>query len=377
MTGTGDAVRVDRTREIVKVSITGIAANALLAAVKIAIGTVSGSIAVRADGVNNLGDALSSVVTLVGARLSVKEPDKKHPFGYGRIESISSLIIGLLIIFAGFSAASDSVQRFIHPGESDYSTPAIMAICAALVIKVALGLYTKRKGTAFESDALTASGKDALNDSLMSAATIVSALLYVFRGIDIEACIGLLIALLVIKTGVETVRDTVSIILGERVSPQLISEVRASIMSFPEVAGVYDIALHSYGRERMIGSAHIEIPESFTAAWIDNLQRSISRKVYEDTGVEMMGVSVYAVNRKNSVAEEMREHIESMLPEFSEVISMHGFYLDPADSAVRFDVVTDFSVRDRAGLSRRVAERVAREYPEYEIEVNVDYDITD
>lgn len=368
---------MDRTKEIVKVSITGIAANALLAAVKIAIGTISGSVAIRADGINNLGDSLSSVITLVGAKLSVKEPDRKHPFGYGRIENISSLIIGLIIIYAGVGAFRDSVVRILDPAECDYSAPAIAAICAALVIKVSLGFYTKWRGVVLESDALTASGKDALNDSLMSAATIVSALLYVTQGIKIEQYVGLVIALLVIKTGIETVRDTVSTILGERVSTELIEDVKNSIMSFPEVLGVYDIALHSYGRERMIGSAHIEIPEKLKAAWIDNLQRAISRKVYEDTGVEMMGVSVYAVNSRHSNTEEIREKIESILSEFSEVISMHGFYIDHTDCAIRFDVVTDFDVRDRADLSRRVSERVAKDYPEYEIEVNVDYALTD
>lgn len=368
---------MDRTKEIVKVSITGIAANALLAAVKIAIGTISGSVAIRADGINNLSDALSSVVTLVGTRLSVREPDRKHPFGYGRLESVSSLIIGLIIIYAGFGAANESVAGIIHPEAKDYSTPAIIAICVALVVKISLGLYTKRKGKVLDSDALTASGKDALNDSMMSAATIVSALLFILKGINIEEYIGIIIALLVIKTGFETVRDTVSNILGERVSPGLIEEVKKSVMSFPEVLGVYDIALHSYGRERMIGSAHIEIPEELKAAWIDNLQRSIARKVYEDTGVEMMGVSVYAVNSSDPATEEIRKNIESMIAEFSEVISMHGFYFDHTDGAIKFDVVTDFDVRDRAGLSRRIAERVARDYPEYEIEVNIDYALTD
>ena len=368
---------MDRTKKIVKVSITGIAANALLAAVKVAIGTISGSIAIRADGINNLGDALSSVITLVGARLSVKEPDRKHPFGYGRIENISSLLIGLIIIYAGIGAFKEAAVRIIHPVECDYSTPAIAAICVALVIKVALGLYTKRRGKTLDSEALTASGKDALNDSLMSAATIVSALLFVTKGINIEEYVGLLIALLVIKTGIETVRDTVSSILGERVSTELIEEVKNSIMSFPEVQGVYDIALHSYGRERMIGSAHIEIPEELKAAWIDNLQRGITRKVYEDTGVEMMGVSVYAVNNKNTNTEEIKENVERIVSEFSEVISMHGFYFDHTDGAIRFDVVTDFDVRDRADLSRRVSERVAKDYPEHAIEVNVDYALTD
>lgn len=368
---------MDRTKEIVKVSITGIVANTLLAAVKVVIGSISGSVAIRVDGINNLGDALSSVITIVGAKLSVKEPDRKHPFGYGRIENVASLFIGLLIIFAGLTAARDSIVRMLHPAASDYSTPAIVAICIALVIKIASGLYIKRKGKALESEALMVSGKDALNDSMMSAATIVSALLYILKGINIEVYVGIVIAALVIKTGVEAVRDTVSIILGERVSTGLIEEVRSSIMSFPEVMDVYDIALHSYGSARMIGSAHIEIPEELKAAWIDNLQRAISRKVYEDTGVEMMGVSVYAVNSRNTVAADIRKNIGTIIADFSEVISMHGLYLDLADGAIKFDVVTDFSVRDRSGLSRRIAERVAKEYPEYEIEVNVDYALTD
>ncbi len=367
---------MDRTKEIVKASIIGIIVNALLAATKIAIGTISGSIAIRTDGINNLSDSLSSVITLVGARLSVREPDRRHPFGYGRIESVSSLIIGLIILYAGLGAFRESVIRIADPKAVDYSAPAIMAICIALLFKVGLGIYTKKQGKKLDSSALTASGEDSLHDSLMSAATIVSALIYMIKGIDIEAYIGIIIALLIVKAGIDTVRETVSNLLGERISAGLIEKVKESIMSFPEVLGVYDIALHSYGKERMIGSAHIEIPEALKAAWIDNLQRAISRKVYEDTGVEMMGVSVYAVNSRQSASEEVRENIAGIVSEFSEVISMHGFYIDQADRAIRFDVVTDFDVRDRSELAERIRERVAKEYPEQEIEVNVDYAIS-
>jgi len=368
---------VNRTNEIVKVSIIGIATNAVLAAIKIAIGTISGSIAIRTDGINNLGDSLISVLTMVGARLSEKEPDRRHPFGYGRIESVVSLIIGLVILYAGFGAFRESILRITNPVEVDYSAPAITAICIALVFKVALGIYTKRRGKELESTGLLASGEDSLHDSLMSTATIISALIYIFAGVNIEEYIGILISLFIIKTGIDTVRETVSNLLGERISVGLVDKVKDSIMSFPEVLGVYDIALHSYGKERMIGSAHIEIPEELKVAWIDNLQRAITHKVFEDTGVEMMGVSVYAVNSKRSASEEIREKIAEIVSEFSEVISMHGFYIDITDRAIRFDVVTDFGIKSRAELARRISERVGKEYPDYEIEVHVDYALTD
>ena len=368
---------MNRTNEIVKVSIIGIATNAVLAAIKIAIGTISGSIAIRTDGINNMGDSLISVLTLIGARLAVKEPDRRHPFGYGRIESVVSLIIGLVILYAGFGAFRESILRITNPVEVDYSAPAITAISIALVFKVALGIYTKRRGKELESTGLLASGEDSLHDSLMSAATIISALIYVFMGVNIEQYIGVLISLFIIKTGIDTVRETVSNLLGERISVGLVDKVKESIMSFPEVLGVYDIALHSYGKERMIGSAHIEIPEELKVAWIDNLQRAIAHKVYEDTGVEMMGVSVYAVNSKRSASEEIRGKIAEIVSEFSEVISMHGFYIDITDRAIRFDVVTDFGIKSRGELAERIKNRVEKEYSDYEIEVHVDYALTD
>ena len=368
---------MDRTKEIIKTSIIGIVTNILLSLTKILIGLISHSVAIVMDGINNMTDAMSSVITLIGTKLSEKAPDRKHPFGYGRLETVSSLFIGIIILYAGLDALQESVKRILNPVACEYTSAGIIAICIALLVKISLGLYTKNKGRKAESESLIASGRDALNDSMMSAATILSAFMYMSHGINIEAIVGAAISLFVIRTGIESIRTTVSDILGERVSAELIRKIKSSIMSFPDVDGVYDIALHNYGKGRMIGSAHIEVSDAFKTAWIDNLQRSICRKVYEDTGVDMMGVSVYAVNSREGVARDIRESVRQILETFDEVISMHGFYYDRTDNAIRFDVVTDFDVRDRDDLARRITEQVSGRYPDCSVDVTVNYEITD
>ena len=196
---------------------------------------------------------MSSLITMIGTKLSTKEPNRKHPFGYGRIEYITTLVIGTLIVYAGYNAFAESLKKIFYPEDPDYSVPTIIIISAAIVVKAILGLYTKASGQNLRSDALVASGKDALNDVLVSIGTLAAAIIYNTTGYKIEAYVGILIAILIMKAGFETLRDTISEILGQRISPELTSEIRTSINSFPEVAGVYDLIVHNYGKEKQIG----------------------------------------------------------------------------------------------------------------------------
>ena len=368
---------MNRNREIIRTSITGIAGNLLLAVFKLIAGTAANSVSIITDAVNNIADGMSSLVTIIGTRLSEKEPDKDHPFGYGRIEYLASLIIGLLITYAGFDALRSSVLRILHPEPVDYSPAALIVVGAGVLVKVLIGFYTKSQGEKLSSQPLVASGIDALNDSLGSAAIFLAAIIYLMSGAAIEAWVGVAISLLIMKNGIVTLRETASGILGEAADVKLAAAVRNSINSFPEVEGVYDIAIHSYGTERLVGSAHIEVSDQLTVAWIDNLQRAIIRKVKEDTGVEMMGVSIYAINTRSETTIAVREAVREIVHNTEGGKEMHGFYIDLVDKTMNFEAVLEFGVRSVESFHAELLEKVKAAYPEYDIQINVLHDFTE
>lgn len=368
---------MNRNKEIIRTSQLGIAGNLFLSAFKFSVGFFTNSIAIRTDAVNNLTDAMSSLITIIGTRLSEKEPDRKHPFGYGRLEYVTALTIGIIILYAGISVLRQSIARIIEPEPLEYSAVSILIVAVAMLIKIGMGIYTKKKGAELESPALTASGKDALDDSIETGATLVAAIIYVKTGLNIEAYVGLIISVMVIRTGIETLRETVSSILGERVDLDIVSKVKASILSFPEVDGVFDIVIHNYGKEKLVGSAHVEVSEVLTAGWIDNLQRAVTAKVYEDTGVELMGLSIYAVNSRDKEAAEIQDSVRKAAESIPEVRSMHGFYLDKVDKEIKFEIETSFDVKNTAALRDALAAKVYELYPDYDISITVRKDLTE
>ena len=368
---------MDRSREIIKTSAVGVAGNMFLAVFKLIIGFAANSVSIKADAVNNAADSLSSVITIIGARLSERDPDRKHPFGYGRVEYLSSLFIGLLIVYAGMLAVVESAKRIIHPEPNEYSAVTMIIVAAAIIVKIVMGIYTKKRGDELDSVALQASGKDAMNDSAASAATLAAAVVYVTTGVSIEAYVALIISFLIIKNGIETLHNTISSLLGEPVDVELAAAVKKSILSFPEVDGVFDITIHNYGTEKLIGSAHIEVPDGLTAAWVDNLQRAITKKVLEDTGIEMLGITIYAVNSTDEEAIAMRENVRRLAEENKEVRAMHGFYLDKVDRVISLEAETDFECEDNNAVKEDLISRIRKEYPGYEVNVKVNHNIED
>ena len=368
---------MNRNREIIKTSIIGVAANLLLAGFKVTIGLLANSVSVLSDAINNAADALSSILTIVGTKLSEKEPDRNHPFGYGRVEYLFSLAIGIIIAFAGIDSLENSVERILHPEPIDFDTSSIIIMSIAVVIKLAVGLYTKKRGELLESESLVASGKEGLSDVLATIATIVAAFIYVRSSVNIEAYVGLVISILIIKTGVETILDTSSVILGKSSDLELVNKIKDSISSFSEVEGVYDIIIHSYGKNKQIASAHVEVSDKYTVAWVDNLERHVARKVKEDTGVELSGLSIYAINTESPEVIKTRDAIRKIVDETEGANNMHGFYIDMIDKSMNFDVVLAFGSRSKDSLLGELQDKVHKLYPDYSIGITVDYDFAE
>ena len=266
---------MNRRAQIVRTSVVGIIANVLLAAFKAVVGIIASSVAIVMDAVNNLSDALSSVITIIGTKLSQRPADRKHPFGYGRVEYFSAIIIAVIVLSAGITSLIESVKKIFNPTEPSYTTATLIVIIVAIVVKLVLGYYVKKKGKQLNSDALIASGSDALFDAIITTATLVSAGIMLIWGFSLDGILGAIISIVIIKAGIEMLASPVNELLGSRVSPELVKEIKHEIMEVEGVRGVYDVILHNYGPEVMIGSLHISVLDTMSAHEIHGLTRRI------------------------------------------------------------------------------------------------------
>ena len=367
----------ERDRKIIRTSIIGILANIFLVAFKAFIGLTSNSIAIVMDAVNNLSDAASSVITIIGTKLARKEADKKQPFGYGRIEYLSAMVISVLVLYAGITAFIESVKKIITPETPDYSPVALIIVAAGVVVKIVLGLYVKSVGKKVNSDSLINSGQDATLDSIISASTLVAAVVYIFFNISLEAWLGAVIALVIIKSGVEMLRDTLSKILGERADAELATAIKKTINTFPEVNGAYDLVLHNYGPDSFNGSVHIEVADTLSAEQIDRLTRKLTAEVYEKNGVILTAVGVYSSNTKDKDAISARKRISEIAHSHEHVMQIHGFYFDKEEKSIRFDLIVSFDAKDRGAVCRQVQAEVQQAFPDYRLEVVLDTDFSE
>ena len=369
--------QTDRNRIIIRTSIIGILANIFLAAFKAVIGLTANSIAIVMDAVNNLSDAASSVITIVGTKLAAKEADRKHPFGYGRIEYLSAMVISLLVLYAGITAFVESVKKIIHPETPDYSTVALIIVAVAVIVKIILGRYVKHVGKTVNSDSLVNSGEDATLDSIISASTLAAAAVYLIFHISLEAWLGAVIAAVIIKSGFEMLRDTLSKILGERADAELARAVKETVTGYPDVSGAYDLVLHNYGPDAYQGSVHMEVPDTLTADDLDKLIRKITIDVYMKHNVLLTAIGVYSINTKDPEARAARDSVSKTVMKNPYVLQMHAFYLDKAEKTIRFDIVVSFDAKDRQEVYRDICERVQKEYPDYRLQIAMDTDFSE
>jgi cation diffusion facilitator family transporter len=368
---------MNRDRIIVRTSIIGIAANVLLAAFKAVVGTLTNSIAITLDAVNNLSDALSSVITIIGTKLAGKAPDKKHPMGYGRIEYMSAMIIALIVLYAGITSFIESVKKIITPEKANYAVVPLIIVAVAVVVKVILGRYVKSVGVKVNSDSLINSGQDAVLDSVISASTLLAAAIYLIFHISLEAWLGAVISIVIIKSGIDMLRETLSRVLGERVDAQLTKDIKKAISMVDGVKGVYDLVLHDYGPDRYLGSVHIELPDYCTTDEIDTLTREINELVYERFHIIMTAVGVYSLNTRNDEAAKMRERIRRFVMKEDYVLQMHGFYVDFKEKYSSFDVVIDYAADDRKRVFSAITDGVQQMYPDFTFRIAMDSDFSD
>ena len=367
----------EREKTIVKTSAIGIIANVFLAGFKAAVGLMTHSIAIVLDAVNNISDAGSSLITIVGTKLAGKEPDKKHPFGYGRIEYLSAMIISMIVLYAGITSFVESVKQIIQPETPDYSAVSLIIVGVAVAVKILLGRYVKGVGEKVNSDSLINSGEDATLDAVISASTLAAAAVFLIFHVSVEAWLGAAISIVIIKSGVEMLRDTISRILGERNDAELARSIHQTVMSFPDVQGAYDLVLHNYGPEAWHGSIHIEVPDTYSADQLDQLIREITVKVLKTHHVILTAVGVYSVNTKDQEVIQAKKRVQEIVFAHEHVLQMHGFYLLKEQKTMRFDIVVSFEAKDRRAVYADVVSDVQKAFPDYELQVAMDTDFAE
>ena len=367
-----------REKLIVRTSFIGIAANVLLAVLKGVVGLFSHSIAIVLDALNNLSDALSSIITIIGTRLSLKPATKKHPFGNGRTEYLSALIISVIILYAGVTSLVESLKKIFSPEVPNYNSLSIVLLLVAIVVKILLGLFVKAQGKKANSSSLVASGEDALMDSIVSLATVLAAVVFLVFKVSVEAFLGLAISLLIAKSGIELIADTVSDILGERIDGGLSKEIKKTVSDVDEeISGAYDLVLNDYGPDRLLGSIHIEVPASWNAEKIDSTTRKIQEIVFEKHNVVLSAVGIYSVNTDGAAAAHIREEVKALSEKFPDILQVHGLFADLEHKIITLDAVVSFDAEDMHEVVKCFSEEIKSVYKDYDVRVQLDRDISD
>ena len=364
-----------REQVIVRTSIVGIVTNVLLVVFKSAVGLLSNSIAIVLDAVNNLSDVLSSLITIVGAKLAGRMPDKGHPLGHGRIEYISAMMVAAIVLYAGFTAFVESVKKIFNPVQPDYSPMTLIVVTSAVIVKIILGLFVQRNGKKVNSTTLTASGIDALFDAVISASVLLSAIIYLLTGVCLEAYLGIVISAFVIRPGYKLMKSTLNEILGKRISRDLLSEIKQTICEDDCVFGAYDLILHCYGTDNYIGSVNVEIPDVMTADEIDTMERRIADKVYKKHGVILASIGIYSMNTTNDEIKKMRTDISHIVMSHDNVLQIHGFYVNLKEKSICFDIIIDYDSNDRDKMYSHIYNEIQSHYPDFSLKIDMDIDI--
>ena len=370
-----------REKRIVRTSLAGVAVNLLLSGFKAIIGLMSNSIAIMLDAINNLSDAFSASVTIIGMKLAGKPADKEHPFGHGRAEYFTAVVIALIIIVAGGSSFIESIKKILHPEPSDYSAITIIVLVTAILAKILLGMYVRKTGKEVSSESLIATGADALFDALVTSATLVAAISGMVFGsmldnIPVDGILGGLISLIIIKAGYDMLMSPINELMGERIPAGLAKSIKSDICRISPVLGAYDLQLHNYGPEQMVGAVNIALPEEMTAEQIHFLSQRIKREINAKYGVTLT-VGIYAVITGDKEIVQMQDAIASIASSMPGVIQVHGMFIDTIGHHISFDIVIDFSAKDIAKLKQDITSAILDRWPGYDVQINIDKDWCD
>ena len=352
----------------------GIGLNILLFAGKLAAGTLSGSIAITADAFNNLSDAGSSVVTLLGFRLAGKKPDAGHPFGHGRLEYVSGLIVAGLILLMGAELAKSSVDKILHPEAVTFSWLAAGILLASIGVKLYMYLYNRAVGKKIKSAAMSATAADSLSDTAATSAVLLAMVIGKLTDVQLDGWVGLVVALFILWSAVQAARDTISPLLGQAPDPLLVKEIESLVMAHDTVVGIHDLVVHDYGPGRCIISLHAEVPADEQVLElhdvIDNIEEELAQKLHCEAVIHMDPVVV-----GDPTVTALHQQVAALVKTIDPRITIHDFRMVPGQTHTNliFDAVIPFDERlTRQQVADRIRQRVSEMEGGYRAAVQVE-----
>lgn len=360
-----------REGTVVTVSGLNILVNLIFAAIKVVIGLAVSSIAIVSEGVNNATDSATSLITIVGTKLSAKHPTEKHPFGFGRIEYLTSLLISVLILFTGAELMESSVKRIFAPQEMSISYVTMAIIAVSALVKLALGLYTIKEGRRVDSSSLVALGTECRSDSVVSVITLVTALVFLVFHVSLDAYAGIIMSLIVLKAGFEVLKETLSDILGQAGEKELAQELYRIIRAEPLVLNAADMMLHNYGPDAYSGSVNVEIDHSKTVGEVYAALHELQLRIMHEKHITMV-FGIYAVDRDHAQIRQLREQVAAFVREQKHVTSYHALYIHPNGKDLYVDLVVDYDLADWEALRKEFTSYMAELYPDKHLELVIE-----
>ncbi len=354
--------------------IAGILLNTILFGFKMAVGTITGSIAISADAFNNLSDAGSSLITLVGFKFSGAAPDNEHPFGHGRIEYISGFCVSLLILLMGFELAQSSIKKIITPEEVQVSALSIIVLVGSILIKLYMYFYNKSVGHKINSAAMEATAADSLSDCISTFVVLLSTICMMVFHVNIDGWCGAAVAIFIFYTGIKAARDTISPLLGQPPSPELVKDIEDTVLAHPEIIGIHDLVVHDYGPGRMMISLHGEVSGdsdiNFVHDAIDRIEAELNRK-FHCVSVIHMDPLTFDDSKCNALRSELTNIAQAIDPK----ITIHDLRIveGPTHTNVIFDAVVpfEFSMTDEQ-VREKFISAVRQRHPYYNCVINID-----
>jgi len=355
--------------------IAGIITNLILFAVKIAAGTIFKSISITADAVNNLSDSGSSLVTVLGFKISGKPADAKHPYGHARMEYISGLIVSFIILFLGVQLILSSVDKIIHPEDTQFSVISIVILAVSILIKLWQSLFYRKLGRTIDSTALIAASADSRNDILATSSVLVSVIVSRFTGFNLDGYMGVLVAAFILISGVRIVMDTVSPLLGMAPTEELVEKCYRKILGYDSIIGLHDLNVHNYGVGKCFASVHCEVPAEQDIMISHDIIDNIERDFLKDEGIHLV-IHLDPVVTSDERTNNLKEKVNALIAEVSPRISMHDFRVvwGKTHSNLIFDIVTPYGMPQSDNeLVEMLAAEIQKIDPTYRTVITVDH----
>ena len=343
----------------------------LIAGVKIAAGLLASSIAIVSEGVNNAADALTSVLTMVGTRLAGRHPDAKHPFGYGRIEYLTGLVVAVVIIVSGVQMLIESVKLIFRPEELSISYVSLAIVAVSAVVKFFLGLYTIARGRGAQSDALVGVGLECRGDSYISIITIGVAVVFLLTGVSLDAYAGVVMSAIILKAGVEVLLKIVSELIGRPGEKELATKIYQRVRATPGVVGAADMMLHNYGPNAWSGSVNVEIDHAKSVGEVYAMLHELQLRIMHEERVTMV-FGVYAVDDDHAETRRIRRTILEYVRAHKHVKSFHAVYLEPGTNRLYCDLVVDYELADWEALRADFLDYMKAKVPGREVVLTVE-----